>query len=75
MAKAVEYIPYIVYGPNGTKEYTSDERCRLPPETELSLLDAGRTIKLGGKKITKKDVKILQEGKGNNENTRNRPRK
>lgn len=71
-------IPYRIYRADGKLEVTSDERCRFPPATELSLLEAGRKIMLGTKKITKEEVLALlkeQEAKGANKNPRNRPRK
>lgn len=62
--RTVEIIPYCVYGPDGKKEVTSDERCRFSPSMEMSLIDAGHTIKLGGKKITKKMVlERMKDGK------------
>ena len=48
--------PYKVYR-DGTCVLKATENCRYPKETERSLLEAGYTIKLHGKKITKKDVK------------------
>lgn len=33
------------------------ESCRYPPRVELSLLEAGYTIKLNGKKLTKAEIK------------------
>lgn len=48
--------PYQVYL-DGVLKLSAPESCRYPKETERSLLDAGYTIKLHGKKITKKEVK------------------
>lgn len=48
---------YQVFDPDGKSvmrtEYPS---CRYPAHTELSILDAGLTIKINGKKLTKKEV-------------------
>ena len=49
--------PYVVYNSAGALVMQSTESCRYPKETERSLLDAGYTIKLHGKKITKKEIK------------------
>lgn len=52
----MEY-PYEVIPPPGQPGgLEAPESCRYPKETERSLLDAGYTIKLNGKKITKKEV-------------------
>lgn len=48
--------PYKVYR-DGECLMEAAESCRYPKETERSMLDAGYTIKLHGKKITKKEVK------------------
>lgn len=47
--------PYKVYRDSECVMEAS-ESCRYPKEIERSLLDAGYTIKLHGKKITKKEV-------------------
>ena len=49
--------PYVVYNSAGAPVMQAPESCRYPKETERSLLDAGYTIKLHGKKLTKKEVK------------------
>lgn len=41
------------------------ESCRYPRTTELSLLEAGYTIRLHGKKITKTELR--KENNGNNQ--------
>lgn len=52
----MDNYPYKVYDRNG-KPLLQAAECRRPPkDEELSLLDAGCTIKLHGKKITKKEV-------------------
>ena len=50
--------PYEVIPPTGQQGgLEAPESCRYSKETERSLMDAGYTIKLHGKKITKKEVK------------------
>lgn len=50
--------PYEVIPPPGQPGgLEAPESCRYDKKTEKSLLDAGYTIKLHGKKITKKEIK------------------
>lgn len=53
--KKDEY-PYQIYDRNGRLVMSASESCRYPPKTELSLMEAGHTIKLHGKRITKKEL-------------------
>ena len=53
----MEGYPYIVYNSAGEPIMEAPESCRYDKKTEKSLLDAGYTIKLHGKKITKKEIK------------------
>lgn len=46
--------PYRVYDRNGRRVLSAPESCRYDRKTEQSLLAAGYTIKLNGKRITKK---------------------
>lgn len=56
--------PYQVIPPAGQSGgVAAPESCRYPRTTELSLLEAGYTIRLHGKKITKTELR-----KENNEN-------
>lgn len=48
--------PYKVYR-DSECVMEATESCRYPKRVELQLLDAGYTIKLHGKKITKKEIK------------------
>ncbi len=48
--------PYQVWDRYGKLVLQADAECRYSKETELGLLDAGYTIKLHGKRITKKEV-------------------
>lgn len=50
-------LNYKIYDRNGKLVMSAHESCRYPPRTELSLIDAGHTIKLNGKRITKKELK------------------
>ena len=47
---------YKVYDQKGTCVLSAPESCRYDRETERSLLAAGYTIKLNGKRITKKEL-------------------
>lgn len=48
-------LPYKVYR-DGRLMKSSPEKLRYTKKTELNLLEAGYTIKLHGKKITKKEI-------------------
>ena len=50
-------LPYQVYNSTGNLVLQAAESCRYPKHTELSLMDAGYTIKINGRKLTKKEVK------------------
>lgn len=52
----VDKYPYKVYR-DSECIMEATEICRYPKHIEKSLLDAGYTIKLHGKKITKKEIK------------------
>lgn len=61
----VEY-PYQVIPPAGQSGgLIAPAICRYPRTTELSLLEAGYTIRLHGKKITKTELR--KENNGNNQ--------
>ena len=47
---------YKVYDRNGRAVLAAPPECRYPKEIERSLLEAGYTIKLNGKRVTKKEV-------------------
>lgn len=49
--------PYTVHNPAGVQVMSATEICRYPRNVELSLLDAGYTIRLHGKRITKTDLR------------------
>ena len=48
--------PYKIYDRDGVLKMSAPESLRYSKETELSILNAGYTIKLNGKKITKKEI-------------------
>lgn len=50
-------FPYAVHNPAGVPVMRATEICRYPRNVELSLLDAGYTIRLYGKRITKTDLR------------------
>lgn len=50
-------LPYKIWDRFGNLVLQTTEDCRYSKETERGLLDAGYTIKLHGKRITKKEVK------------------
>lgn len=52
-----EQAEYEVFNPDGQRVMYAPERCRYPSSTELSLLEAGYTIRLHGKRITKTEVR------------------
>lgn len=51
-----EDLVYIVYDREGRAVLAATASCRYPKEIEQSLMAAGYTIKLYGKRITKKEV-------------------
>lgn len=51
-----EEMNYVVYDHDGKAVLAAPESCRYPREIELSLLSAGYTIKLNGKKVTRKEA-------------------
>lgn len=48
---------YKVYDRDGKLVMSAPEELRYPREIELSILNAGYTIKLNGKRITKKETR------------------
>lgn len=49
--------PYKVYNPAGVLVMQTPESCRYSMRVELSILDAGYTIRLHGKRITKTAIR------------------
>ena len=56
-------LPYQVFGPSGQCLMQAAESCRYSPRIELSILEAGYTIRLHGKRITKTDLRREVKGK------------
>ncbi len=52
----MEKFNYEVYDRSGRRVLTAPESCRYDKRTERSLMKAGYSIKLNGKRITKKEV-------------------
>lgn len=52
----MDNYPYKVYDRTGRLVMQGLETVRYEPNTERDLLESGHTIKLHGKRITKKDV-------------------
>lgn len=48
---------YEVFGPSGQPMMVSAAGIRYPREIELSMLDAGYTIKINGRKLTKTELR------------------
>lgn len=48
---------YIVSSPSGEVVLQSLESCRYSRQLEAAMLDAGYTIQLNGKRITKADIR------------------
>lgn len=49
--------PYTVTNPTGEIVLQAPESCRYPRSVELALLEAGYTVRLHGKKITKNETR------------------
>ena len=49
--------PYAVYNSEKILVLVAAEECRYPKIVELAMLDAGYTIWLHGKKLTKADIR------------------
>lgn len=56
-------FPYEVFSPTGQPMASSPESCRYPPRIELSMLEAGYTIRLHGRKLTKTEVRKELKGR------------
>lgn len=49
--------PYQISSPEGNVVLQASENCRYPRMSELSLMEAGYTIRLHGKRVTKAEVR------------------
>lgn len=56
----MEY-PYQVFDPSGSCIMEAPESCRYSRRVELSILEAGYSIRLHGKRITKKEIRKEQK--------------
>lgn len=56
-------LPYQVFNPQGVCVMHAPESCRYSNHIERSLIDAGYTIRLNGKRITKTAVRKEKERK------------
>ena len=52
----MDHYPYKVYDPSGRLVLQAVESCRYDRETERHMILAGYTIRVNGKRITKKEV-------------------
>ena len=52
-----EDYPYLVFSPTGQPLMGAPESYRYSPRIEKDILEAGYTIRLHGKKLTKADIK------------------
>ena len=48
---------YEIIGPDGQPKMVAPESCRYPRRIELEMLEAGYTIRLHGKKLTKTEIR------------------
>lgn len=53
----MDALPYQVYSTAGQLVLQAAETCRYPRALEAALLDAGYTIKLSGKRLTRAEVR------------------
>lgn len=53
----MEFLPYQIFSPDGRLVLQAAENCRHSRRTEGLLLEAGYTIKLHGKRITKAEIR------------------
>ena len=53
----MDEYPYKVINSAGVQVMEAAEACRYPKKVELDLLENGYTIKLHGRKLTKKEIK------------------
>ena len=54
-------LPYRVFGPDGVCRMEAPENCRYSRRIELNMLEAGYTIRLHGRKITKRELRKAAE--------------
>jgi len=50
-------MTYEIIGPDGQLKMRAPESCRYPRRLELEMLEAGCTIRLHGKRLTKTEIR------------------
>lgn len=55
---------YEVFDRTGQRKMYAEDGTRYSPEIELQMLEAGYTIKIGGRRVTRKDVSARNEKNG-----------
>lgn len=50
-------LPYQIFNASGQRVMHAPESCRYPRKIELSILEAGYTIKLNGRKVAKTEIR------------------
>lgn len=53
----MDLLPYQVYNPAGELVLQAAEAARYPKLVELALMEAGYTIRLNGRKITRTEIR------------------
>lgn len=56
-------LPYQVFDPTGQRVMHAPESCRYPQRIELDMLEAGYSIRLHGRRITKTELRKEAKGK------------
>lgn len=59
----MQEYPYEIINPSGQAVMHAPESCRYPRRIELDILEAGYSIRLHGKKITKMELRREAKGK------------
>lgn len=54
--------PYEVFAPSGQVIMVAPESCRYPRHIELDLMEAGYTVRLHGKRLTKAEIRKEVKG-------------
>ena len=60
----MDKYPYKIYDAVGEIVMQSAADCRYPKTVELAMLEAGYTIRLHGKKLTKTDIRREKDNGG-----------
>ena len=62
----MDNLPYQVFAPGGYPVLQAPESCRSSRRVEINQLEAGYTIRLHGKKITRSDSRAAERGGNRN---------